>query len=150
MDAELETLDKLTVASQKCFGLALYEAYKTLPQEHIRSLIQKGLWYQLSMTQGNITKKGNNVLLAAKEQENHAAVRKALVEEARAFGYELVETDQREGFRPEGEIFRLTRLVWDEAHLARSVVSGFITLEGTAQFALFLVEERLCRAGKIR
>ncbi len=74
-----------------------------------------------------------------KEQANIQAVRTALVEEATSYGYELVETAQAPNARPEAEIFRLTQEGF-----------GFIVLEGFAQMALFLVEERLCRAGKLR
>lgn len=138
MTPELETLQKLAAASLKCFGLDLYEAYKTLPQEHIRGLVTEGLWYQGSATQGNLTEKGAKALADAREAANYAAVREALVEEARTFGYEL--TVSPYSGRPEDEVFYLER----PGHM------GIVTLEGTAQLALFLVEERLCKAGKIR
>lgn len=143
MMPELETLQKLADASQKCFGLDLYEAYKTLPQEHIRGLVTEGLWYQGSATQGNLTEKGAKALADAREAANYAAVREALVEEARTFGYELTVSpynSQPYSGRPEDEVFYLER----PGHM------GIVTLEGTAQLALFLVEERLCKAGKIR
>lgn len=136
MDAEIKTLETLTAASEKCFTLALRDAYLEVPHDHIISLLKKGYWYVLSATQGNITEAGMKALRDAWEQDNHQAVVSALIEDARAQGLvvEMVGT-----LAGEGEAFRVT-----------SPKSGVTLTMGRAELALFTVEARLCKAGVIR
>lgn len=73
MTPELQTLADLWAAScHRLYGpvdhtrpLDLYNAYRTLPKEHLVSLQRKGLWFVLSATQGNITQAGADALKAA-------------------------------------------------------------------------------------
>lgn len=63
---EVETLRALCDASARCGSLDgclnLMHAYRALPQDDIRSLVSRGLWYQLSATQGNLTQRGADAL----------------------------------------------------------------------------------------
>lgn len=136
--SELETLQKLAKASSECFTLALHDAYKALPQADIASLQKKKLWFVASASQGNLTEAGAEVLKDAREMAAHKAVRDALLLEAKRYSYTLLETQQTPGCHPKDEFFRLTKVGF-----------GSIDIQGTAQFALFLLEERLCQEGKL-
>lgn len=136
MDAELDTLAKLEAASRKLGSLDLYSMYRDpVLAPYIVSLQRKGLWFIASATQGNITEKGCELLRAERERSNHQAVVDALTEDAKALGLsvELVGTLGGK----------------DEAFDVRTPHGGLFTLP-RAELALFLVEERLCKAGKIR
>ena len=75
--SELATLRTLCAASAKCFTLSLRDAYNTVPQDDLRSLISQGFWYRLSATQGNLTNSGADALRAANEKARLDADRTA-------------------------------------------------------------------------
>lgn len=65
--SQLATLRTLYAASNKCFTLDLYNAYRTVPHPDLRALIANGFWYQLSATQGNLTQLGADAISAAQK-----------------------------------------------------------------------------------
>lgn len=68
MTTEIETLAALVDAQKKSghleTTLALLDAYRALPVEHVKALVKKGFWYVQSATQGHITEKGVEALKA--------------------------------------------------------------------------------------
>lgn len=142
--SEVETLEKLALAqNNRLYGPVdfqrpndLNRAFRELPQADIQALIKKGLFFQLSATQGNVTEAGCEVLKDAREKAAHRAVVDYLTADAQAQGLVVELTGTLAG--PD-EAFRVT-----------SPKSGVTLTMNRAELALFTVEEKLVKAGTIR
>lgn len=145
--AELETLQKLALAQNgRLYGPVdhmrpndIYNAYKTLPKEHLSALQKKGLWYTLSATQGNVTEAGcealKETIAAAREQACKQAVVDTLIADAQKLGLVAVRNEPAP---------------IDSNMAVKVTTQAGIALEmGLADLALFLVEERLVQNGTI-